>query len=136
MGSMVMPYMGYDITDNIKAIQIIREGMDIRAFEGLRKDLGITDAQLARITGIPVRTLFKRKAQGRLKPLESERLARIARVFSRSIDVFEDRDRARTWMLSPVKSLGGQSALEMCGTEPGAIEVERVLGRIEHGIVS
>ncbi len=34
----------------------------------------------------------------------------------------------------PLRELGGRAPLQMAATEPGAREVERVLGRIEHGI--
>ena len=33
-----------------------------------------------------------------------------------------------------LRELGGRTPLQMTATEPGAREVERVLGRIEHGI--
>jgi uncharacterized protein (DUF2384 family) len=35
-----------------------------------------------------------------------------------------------------VRALGGRSPLDFAQTEPGAREVENVIGRLEHGVFS
>jgi putative toxin-antitoxin system antitoxin component (TIGR02293 family) len=40
------------------------------------------------------------------------------------------------WLKSPQKALGGKTPLEYSDTEPGAREVEDLLGRLEHGVFS
>jgi putative toxin-antitoxin system antitoxin component (TIGR02293 family) len=45
-----------------------------------------------------------------------------------------DRDAAKSWLAEPQRALGGHVPLAMAGTEVGAREVERVMGRLEHGV--
>ena len=68
-------------------------------------------------------------------PEESDRLLRVSRVFGRALELFEgDRDAAATWLTSPQRALGGLVPFELAKTDVGAQEVERLVGRLEHGI--
>jgi len=96
--------------------------------------LRISSSQLARFTHISIRTLQRRRQQGRFQTDESERLLRVGVLFDRAIDVLGGIEAARGWMKTPRTSLAGKTPLEYCDTEPGAREVEDLLGRIEHGI--
>jgi putative toxin-antitoxin system antitoxin component (TIGR02293 family) len=46
----------------------------------------------------------------------------------------EDEANARQWLNRPLKVLGGLTPLALSATEPGAREVEQVLGRLEQGV--
>ena len=50
---------------------------------------------------MPLRTLNRRKHEGQFKREESDSLLRIARVISRTFDVFEDHTTAILWLKSP-----------------------------------
>ena len=81
------------------------------------------------------RTLARRKEAGRLEPDESDRLMRASRVIARAIELFEgDREAARTWLTTHLRALGDHTPLEFAKTDVGAIEVENLIGRLEHGI--
>ncbi len=83
------------------------------------------------------RTLQRRKTEGRLHADESDRLLRLSRVFGKAVELFEgDTEAALRWMKKPLPALGLVSPLAMTKTEPGAIEVERLIGRTEHGVFS
>jgi putative toxin-antitoxin system antitoxin component (TIGR02293 family) len=112
----------------------IKEGLPITSFEKLRKKLGVSDNLLSEIVNIPKRTLNRRKQQGRLNSTESERLLRIARLYDKALDVFEDEDAAENWFKKPARGLAGASPLKYADTELGAQEVEKLLIRIEHGV--
>jgi putative toxin-antitoxin system antitoxin component (TIGR02293 family) len=97
--------------------------------------LDLRPAKVGSIVNINEKTLERRlKAHARLKPDESERVARLMRIISLATSVLESEGRAREWLKRPLRELGGQTPLQVAATEPGAREVERVLGRIEHGI--
>ena len=82
-------------------------------------------------------TLQRRKASGRLEPDESDRLLRLARVYGKAIELFEgDNPAALQWLHAPLTALGGASPLAMSRTEPGSQEVERLITRLEHGVIS
>lgn len=94
-------------------------------------------SRLASIIGIPERTLARRKASGKLTPEESERLLRISAVFEDAVNLFEgDVSAAVNWLTTPRKALGDRPPLSYARTEPGAREVENLIGRLEHGIFS
>jgi putative toxin-antitoxin system antitoxin component (TIGR02293 family) len=98
---------------------------------------GLTLPRLGTVIGIPERTLARRKASGKLTTDESERLLRIAGIFEDAVNLFEgDVPAAMTWLTTPRKALGGRPPLSYARTEPGAREVEDLIGRLEHGIFS
>ena len=47
-----------------------------------------------------------------------------------------DQERARAWFKEPKKALGMKTPLQYADTEPGAREVENLLGRLEYGVFS
>ena len=68
----------------------VKKGLPTSSFEKLRKKFDISDNLLSQIVSIPKRTLNRRKQQGRLSAVESERVLRIARLYDQALDVFED----------------------------------------------
>ena len=123
------------LDDNIQMSQLIQNGIPAKVAVGLSERFGITLERLATIVHIPKRTLHRRlHANQRLKQDESERVWRVMRLYKRAEEVFESESRAREWFNSHPKALGGKTPLEFAETEPGAREVEALLGRIEHGV--
>jgi putative toxin-antitoxin system antitoxin component (TIGR02293 family) len=118
------------------AIGILKKGLPASSFEMLHKGMDISSVDLARVTNIAIRTLQRRRKQGHFQTDESERLLRLGILFDRAIEVLGSADAAKGWMKTPNKSLAGQAPLEYSDTEPGAREVEDLLGRIEHGVFS
>ena len=77
------------------------------------------------------------KRQGKLTLDESDRFIRIARLFELATMLFAgDADAARRWMLSPARALGRETPLSYARTEAGGREVENLIGRIQHGVIS
>ena len=117
-------------------IHLLKEkGLPAESFDRLRGALDVPAADLAEAVHITPRTLRRRMQQGRLTPDESERLLRLVRLFEQAVDVLGDETRARRWMTTPLPVLGRAPFL-YADTEPGACEVEQVLGRIAHGVFS
>lgn len=123
-------------TDKNILIQSIKKGLPISAFEKIQKELDVSADTLATTVNIANRTLARRKKEGRFLPDESERVLRIASLFDRASQVLHKQDRVQRWFKSPQKALGGKTPLEYADTEPGAREVEDLLGRLEHGVFS
>jgi putative toxin-antitoxin system antitoxin component (TIGR02293 family) len=113
----------------------IRRGFAYSAFERFSRNAELTLPRLAEATGIPARTLARRKEEGRLDPTESDRLARISWLFARALELFEgDTTDARDWLSKPQSALGGRVPLELAETNVGTQEVDYLIGRLEHGI--
>ena len=114
----------------------LRAGLPYKALEDVVKTLGMSREEVARALGISPRTLIRRKQERRLSLVESERVARLKKLLDRAEEIFENREYAVNWMKGRIPALGMAIPLSLLDTETGAREVERVLGRIEHGVFS
>lgn len=85
-------------------------------------------------TVIPARTLKHRRA--RREPLsrdESDKLARLARVFHQAAAVLGDAPRAAAWLHQSKRRFDGRTPMLMLRTEVGGRLVEEMLGQIQSG---
>jgi len=110
---------------------VVKEGLPRAAFDRVKGAVGLTAESLSLLTGIPLRTLARRR---KLKPDESERLLRVASAFQKALELFHDFEKARSWFASPKPALAGLSPVECCDTESGCREVEDLLGRIDQSV--
>jgi putative toxin-antitoxin system antitoxin component (TIGR02293 family) len=122
---------------HLQAVAIVKSGLPISAVTRLGHTSGLTLERIKQIARISEGSFARRKKTGRLSPEESERLLRLGRIVERAAALHDgDQVGARQWLETPIPSLGNQRPLELAQTEPGAREVEDLIGRIEHGIVS
>ena len=126
--------IGLQPQNSAKLIAKIKEGLSVKAFDRLRKNLDISEKALAKTLNIAISTLARRKNTGRMTFEESERIYRIARLYDRAVEVFGDKKMGRKWLKDPAWALGDITPLELAETELGAQEVDDLLGRIEHGV--
>ena len=127
--------LGLDTFDTPDLLRAVRKGLPYRAFERFRRNSALPVDCVLDIVNIPRRTLTRRKAEGRFLPDESDRLLRASRVFGWALTLFEgDRDAATEWLTTAQPALGGVAPLDLAGTDVGAREVERLVGRLEHGV--
>ena len=115
-------------------LKSIDEGLSAELAGKMEKRLGIEPEKMAHLLGISPRTLKRRREDGTLSRVESERLYRITQLLRAATEVFGSEEEARSWLKRPQMRLGGEVPLEIARLEPGAREAERLLGRIEHGI--
>lgn len=112
-------------------------GFSYQTLIAFETNSGVSLQALAETIGIPERTLARRRAAGRLAPDESERLLRLSSVFEKTVELFEgDVPSAVRWLAAPKRALENQSPLQYTRTEVGAIEVENLIGRLEHSVFS
>lgn len=131
-------HMGLKLTNPGDAVKAVRSGLPVTCVERLGESLGVKLNVVGRVTNIAERTLLRRKHEnaGRLKADESERVLRIGLLLDRAVDVLGGLEAARAWLNAPSHALGDSTPLDFADTEPGAREVEALLGRIEHGVFS
>ena len=115
----------------------VRKGFRYSVFVRFQRNTRLSQRALSDLTQIPLRTLTRRRGTGKLDPVESDRLLRASRIFGRALELFEgDDDAARAWLTSEQPALGGLVPLAVAESEVGANEVERLIGRLEHGLPS
>ena len=112
----------------------------VRGIDALRVknliDRGVIDAkQVYRV--IPERTFNRRLANREpLKPAEGDAIARLLRVIEAAVKAFGEEDFARKWLILPNPALNGGIPIELAETDAGAREVDDVLGRFAHFVIS
>ncbi|HXN35869.1 MAG TPA: antitoxin Xre/MbcA/ParS toxin-binding domain-containing protein [Opitutaceae bacterium] len=123
--------------DNPALVARVEEGVPVLDVVAFGREVGFTAEEMARLIQIPSRTYARRVAgKSRLKLDEGERAVRIMRLYDRALQALGSNVRARRWLNRPLRVLGGRTPLDFARTEPGAREVEAVLGRFEEGVYS
>lgn len=115
---------------------LVRQGLPFAALEEVMSRFDLGRQQISEVLHLPERTLARRKREERLRPDESDRLVRLARVAAQAEETLGAAERAATWLRRPNRALGGEPPLGLLDTDLGAREVEAVLGRLEHGVYS
>lgn len=129
--------LGLRVLDSPQLVQSVQSGLPYSSYEQLLANTAIPNDVAMALVGIPKRTLTRRKREGRFNPDESDRLLRVSRIFARALGLFDgDRDAANQWLTSAQRGLAGVAPLTLARTEVGALEVERLIGRLEHGVFS
>ncbi len=128
--------LGRAVADDADLQSAIREGFPRAVLDEVLRTSGLGLKELASALDLSPRSLQRRRHSGRLAPLESDRLYRLARIFALAQDILGDRERAVHWLRTPIRALGHIAPLAALDTEPGARQVENVLGRIAYGGIS
>jgi len=112
-----------------------KKGFAYRLLERLQRNTALPLETITDLVGIPRRTLARRKRGGRLRPDESDRLLRAARLFGRALTLFEGNAHAASeWLQRAQPALGGAVPIALAASNFGAREVETLVDRLEHGI--
>lgn len=124
--------LGRDIDSDLELDDAIADGLPSGTLTALMKAVDLSANDLAAI--IPMRTLMASKRRARLTPEQSDRIARVARLFSLAEETLGSKEKARTWMDRPNRALGGKRPLELARRSSGSLLVEQVLGRLAYGV--
>jgi putative toxin-antitoxin system antitoxin component (TIGR02293 family) len=129
--------LGLRTHDPIRILRAVERGIEFGALERFQRNTQLSTDALADLVSITLRTLHRRKEQGRLEPEESDRLLRVSRVFGKALELFEgDAAAARRWLSTPLKALRGERPLALARTDLGSREVEAVIDRLEQGVLT
>ena len=120
-----------------RAIGAVKRGLPIKHLDHFLEVTQLPRLEVLRVLKLTSSELQKRADRPRLTPLESERLWRLANVYKKSLILFEgNAEQAIGWLKTPQLALGNVSPIQCIETEPGASEVEELIGRIEYGVYS
>jgi len=129
--------LGIRQQDPLLIVKRVKRGLTFQAFERFQRNTKLSTADVAEAVAISMRTLHRRKEQGRLEPDESDRLVRFSRIFGRTLQLFEGNlDTARRWLSTPIDALGGERPIALAKTDVGAREVEALIDRLEQGVLT
>ncbi len=128
-----------EVTSELELAEVVRAGLPSSALDFVLAELAKSAGSQAAVYSVVgrARTLQRKRTEHTDLSLdESDRLARLARLLVRAEEALGDDEKARRWLSRPNRALGGHAPLTLLDSDAGALAVERVLGRIEHGVYS
>jgi putative toxin-antitoxin system antitoxin component (TIGR02293 family) len=113
----------------------VEKGLPVSALDKFAGRVSPLDVRGFAHRVVPKPTLERRRKQKRpLTTDESDRLARVAKVFAFGLEVFRDEARVRDFLNRPHPMLEEKVPLELAlATGPGADAVINLLGRTAYG---
>lgn len=124
------------VRSDLELADLIHDGFPVASVDAVLASGLLHPDELYELV-VPRRTLAHRKEkQGTLSPDQSDRLARVVRMLTRAEEALGDRAKATRWMRKGNRALGGRRPIDLLESDAGSRMVERVLGRIEHGVYS
>lgn len=128
------PVLGTTIRSPLDWIEALEKGLPPEAVDAAVGS-GILTRDEADELVIPRRTLSHRKQKAqRLTLEESDKLSRITRITARAAETLSSQENAVAWLREPNGALAGQTPLDLLRSGEGAVLVEQILGRIDHGV--
>ena len=119
-----------------QVIGAVRKGLPLGRLTQMAQALSVDRAVLLRILGVSQRTMQRKQVHSdRLSPAASDRLSRIDRIYSLSVAVFGDGEKAAQWLKRPSRALANETPLKLLDTDAGTQRVERELRQIQYGFV-
>ena len=128
--------LGRTLSNDCELREAIREGFPPAVVEELMRASGLSLKELAESLDLSPRSLQRRRRSGRLARFESDRLYRLARIIALARQSLGTQELAMHWLKRANRALGGVAPIAAIDTEPGARQVENVLGRIAYGGIS
>ncbi len=114
----------------------VRAGLPYASLEAVMGKFALARTEAAAAIDLPQRTIARRKKERRLRAGESDRLFRLARIAAQAAAVLGSEENAGRWLHRPNRALGNYTPLELLDSDIGARQIEALLGRIEHGLLS
>ncbi|MBF0352334.1 MAG: DUF2384 domain-containing protein [SAR324 cluster bacterium] len=115
-------------------IEIARMGIPKKSINSLAECLHIPISELIQYLHVSERTLQRYSPDKLLSSAISDHLLQIAKVYSRSLEVFEDAEDASMWLKQVNISLGNVPPMDLVDTISGIEMVLDELTRIEYGV--
>ncbi|GAB3314059.1 DUF2384 domain-containing protein [Larkinella ripae] len=97
--------------------------------------VGLTDKETALALGLSASYLHRLKPDQRISQDASERLLLLENLLRHALDTFEGKTATvLNWLRSSLRELNYQTPIQTLDTVTGYTVVDRILGRIDHGI--
>jgi putative toxin-antitoxin system antitoxin component (TIGR02293 family) len=122
------------VADTLDLAEAVNNGLSVDAIDRLCKLIAPEDSKLRHLI-VPKATLARRhRGRGRLSAEESNRLARLARLWAFALDVWKSAKAAQRFLAEPHPLLRGRAPRELAiESDFGARAVEDLLGGLKFG---
>jgi putative toxin-antitoxin system antitoxin component (TIGR02293 family) len=125
-----------EVRSDLDLAEAIHEGLSYQSLDHVLMSDDLEPNEAYELVGSRRTLMRKKKERTKLSPAESDRLARVVRIIARAEEALGDREKAHRWLRKANRALAGKRPLDLLDSDAGTRMVERILGRIEHGIYS
>ncbi len=119
-----------------KKIAVIEGGVTKLEVEDVKNQTGLDYETLAHILSVTKATLHNKKGTDTFNEVVSERLVLLADLYAYGIEVFGEKERFNSWLVSEIRALGFKRPVDRLNTTLGVQEVKQIIGRIAYGVYS
>src|SRR5215475_12782862 len=107
-------------------LETVESGVSLNALNNFVTASGVQFRDIYEVV-IPARTLKHRKARKEhLTADESDKFARLIRIFDHAVSVLGDNEKALYWLNEPKRRFAGRTPIQMLRTELGGRMVEEM----------
>lgn len=125
------------IPSGIELIEAVEEGLPAKFYSTIQKEIGLSNAEIAKILGVSIRYLKDKKQTDQLNTKASERLVKLYELWNFGLDTFDgNAENFKEWLRAPLVVLHGKTPLNLMKNLIGMEMIKELLGRIEHGVYS
>jgi len=112
----------------------VERGLPLSTLQEFSAYSGISMKELLQVV-IPARTLKHRRQRNEpLSAEESDRLARVAKIYELAVKVYGNREDGKEWMVRPKRRFDEKAPLAMLRTEAGEEAVQESLIQLAEGM--
>ena len=128
--------LGLPASENLEAelAKTVPFCLELKVLDALKKE-GLTQDELLLVINKRTLTHRRRKGEG-LKPDESDRALRIARLVLLAESIFGNHEKALEWLRTPQRRFSSHSPMDPMKSEIGGRLVEESLIQIDEGYFS
>jgi len=117
-------------------IKLSRAGLSFIQMKEILKYTGISLNEISGLISLSSRQIARYNDQTILKSNISAHLIQILDLYKFGYEVFEEKEKFKSWMTSEIRALNYQKPIDLLDTPFGIDEVKTILGRIEYGVYS
>ena len=133
----LITYATLDDKNAYSLINAIKEGIRFSFFEKLAKNIPFTLREWASYLHLSERSLQRfKKEKGTFNTVSSEKIIEITMLNKYGIEVFDDQDKFKVWLLTKNVALGGIKPKDLLDSSFGIQLLKDELTRIEYGILA
>jgi putative toxin-antitoxin system antitoxin component (TIGR02293 family) len=121
------------INNQYDFIPLIKRGLYKKNLLKLAKEMSLPLKDFAGFLPVSERTIRRYKSSQRLSPNVTEHLIKIAELYTKGLDVFENKEKFLHWLDTDNKILSSKP-IQLLDTITGINLIIDELGRIEHGV--
>jgi len=123
--------------NNLYLMQVARQGVNFESFLALINRIPFSMPDWSRFLHLTDRTMQRyKKDMKSFDTIQSEKILQITLLYKKGIDVFGDKTKFDTWLVSKNIALGNINPKELLDNAFGINLLNDELTRIEHGILA